>query len=148
MMWDAIGSCIIDIVVLMIIACVGAAMPEFLKDYEFISPLAWIVFWIICAIYAYKLFKGAYTAFSYDSPSGEKSLRYIYNKTEKGEIYAERFACLIMFLKEYTLMNEKKLESILIYENYIPYAIAFGEKDAIAKFIDEDENCRRLIYRV
>lgn len=148
MMWDAITDCIVDTVVLLIIAGIGAAMPEFLEDYELISPFAWIIFWIVCAIYAYKIFKDVYTAYSYNSPSQEQSLKYIYNKTEEGEKYAERFSGLRRFLKEYTLMNEKDLDSIIIYKDYIPYAIALGESDAIDKFIEKDEDCRRLIYRV
>lgn len=149
MMWDAITDCIIDTIILMIIACVGAAMPFFLEDYEFIPPLlAWILFWIMCVIYAYKIFKDAYKAHSYNSPSGKQSLKYIYSKTEKGEMYAEKFAGLKKFLRDYTLFNERELESIVIYKDYIPYAIAFGESDAIDKFIENDSSCRRLIYRV
>lgn len=147
-MWSAIADCIIDTVVLMIIAGIGAAMPEMLEDYELIAPFAWIVFWIACAIYAYKIFKDVYTAYSYNSPSKEQSLKYIYNKTEEGEIYAERFSGLRRFLKEYTLVNEKELESVKIYEDYIPYAIALGESEAIDKFIEENADCRKLIYRV
>lgn len=148
MKWKAIGKCILDTIILLTISVIGAAMPEMLEGYEFISPLAWIVFGIVCVVYVYKIFKDAYTAFSYNSPSKEQSLMYIYKKTKKGEKYADKFAGLRLFLKEYTLMNERELESIKIYEDYIPYAIALGEADAITKFIEYDEDCRRLIYRV
>ena len=148
MMWDSITDCIVDTVVLMIIAGVGAAMPYTLEDYGITSSIPWIVFWILCIVFAYKIFKDAYLAYSYNSPSREQSLKYIYNKTEKGDKYAERISSLRKFLNEYTLMNEKDLESIKIYEDYIPYAIALGESDAIDKFIEKDNNCRRLIYRV
>lgn len=146
--WKAIGKCILDILILLIISIIGAAMPEMLEDYEFVSPLAWTVFWIVCAIYAYKIFNDAYIAYSYNSPTKDQSLKYVYKKTKKGEKYADVFAGLKLFFKEYTLMNEKELESIKIYDDYIPYAIALGEADAIAKFIEKNEDCRRIIYRV
>lgn len=148
MKWDAITDCIVDIVILLIIACIGTAMPYTLDDYGIISPIPWIIFWILCIVFAYKIFKDVYFAYSYNSPNSDQSLKYIYNKTEKGEKYAKRFSGLRKFLKEYTLMNEKDLDSIIIYKDYIPYAIALGESDAIDKFIEEDEDCRRLIYRV
>ncbi len=148
MMWEAITDCVVDTIILLIIAGIGVAMPEFLEDHELIAPFAWTIFWIVCAIYAYKIFKDAYTAYSYNSPSQEQSLKYIYNKTEEGEIYAEKFARLKKFFKNYTVLNESELESMIIYEDYIPYAIALGESDAIDKFIEKDSNCRRLIYRV
>ena len=148
MMWEAITDCVVDTIILLTISCIGAAMPFLLEDHELISPFAWIIFWIVCAIYAYKVFKDIYTAYSYNSPSQEQSLKYIYNKTEDGEIYAEKFARLKKFFKNNTLLNESKLERMIIYEDYIPYAIALGESDVIDKFIEKDSNCRRLIYRV
>lgn len=146
--WKSIGKCILDTTILLIVSGIGAAMPEMLEGYEFISPLAWTAFWTICAVYAYKIFKDAYMAYSYNSPNKEQNLMYIYQKTKKGEKYADKFAGLKLFFREYTLLNEKELESIKIFDDYIPYAIALGEADAIAKFIEKDNDCRRLIYRV
>ena len=131
----------------MAIAIIGVACTGTLENYGAVRNLFWVMFWVILARYAYKLFDDAYKANSYYSPTKEQSLKYIYEKTAKGEEYAEKIAGLKLFFKEYTLMDEKELESIIIYKDYIPYAIALGEADAIAKFIEEDEDCRKLIYR-
>lgn len=143
-MWKYIGKCILDTIFLMTISLIGVACIGTLENYGAVRYM----FWVILAIYAYKLLDDAYKVNSYYSPTKEQSLKYIYEKTAKGEEYAEKIAGLKLFFKEYTLMDEKELESIIIYKDYIPYAIALGEADAIAKFIEENEDCRKLIYRV
>ena len=57
MKWKAIGKCILDVIILLTVSIIGAAMPEMLEDYEFIAPLAWIVFGVVCVVYVYKIFK-------------------------------------------------------------------------------------------
>ena len=53
------------------------------------------------------------------------STRYI-RFTEKGKNAIKDCIKLKVFMEEYTLLKDRSVEEICIYENYIPYAIALG----------------------
>lgn len=67
-------------------------------------------------------------------------------RTEEGEVEAKKWAGLKKYLKEYTLIHEKEIKDAALFDDYIPYAIALNEAKAIEKFIDNNENYRKLIY--
>ena len=69
-----------------------------------------------------------------------------YIRTEDGKNIALLLSGLKRFIKEYTLIKEKEIDYIQILENYIPYALALDEADAVEKFIKYNEEYRDLIY--
>ena len=69
-----------------------------------------------------------------------------YIRTENGKNIALLLNGLKRYIKEYTLIKEKEINYIQILENYIPYALALGEADAIEEFIKYNDEYRNLIY--
>ena len=60
-----------------------------------------------------------------------------FTRTEKGEKEATNFAAIKKFLHDYTYMKDQTVEGMVIYEKYIPYAIALGEADRIEDLGDK-----------
>ncbi len=69
-----------------------------------------------------------------------------YVRTKKGKELAIILKGLKNFIKEYTLIKDKEIDYIKILEDYIPYAVALEEADAIEEFIKHNEQYRNLIY--
>ncbi len=69
-----------------------------------------------------------------------------YIRTKNGKNMALLLNGLKRYIKEYTLIKEKEIDYIKILENYIPYALALNEADAVEKFIKYNEDYRDLIY--
>lgn len=69
-----------------------------------------------------------------------------YTRTVDGKNIALLLSGLKRYIKEYTLIREKEIDYIQILENYIPYALALDEADAVEKFIKYNEEYRDLIY--
>ena len=69
-----------------------------------------------------------------------------YIRTEDGKKIALLLIGLKRYIKEYTLIKEKDINYIQILENYIPYALALGEADAVEDFLRYNEKYRNLIY--
>lgn len=69
-----------------------------------------------------------------------------YIRTEDGKNIALLLSGLKRYIKEYTLIKEKEIDYIQILENYIPYALALDEADAVEEFIKYNEEYRDLIY--
>lgn len=69
-----------------------------------------------------------------------------YIRTEDGKKIALLLKGLKRYIKEYTLIKEKEIDYIQILENYIPYALALDEADAVEEFIKYNEEYRNLIY--
>lgn len=69
-----------------------------------------------------------------------------YIRTEDGKKIALLLKGLKRYIKEYTLIKEKDIDYIQILEDYIPYAIALDEADAIEEYIKHNEEYRDLIY--
>ena len=69
-----------------------------------------------------------------------------YIRTENGKNIALFLNGLKRYIKEYTLIKEKEIDYIQILENYIPYALALDEADAVEEFIKYNEEYRDLIY--
>lgn len=69
-----------------------------------------------------------------------------YIRTEDGKNIALLLSGLKRYIKEYTLIKEKEIDYIQILENYIPYALALDEADAVEEFIKHNEEYRDLIY--
>lgn len=57
----------------------------------------------------------------------------IFVTTEKGEEVQEKLIGLKNYLKEYTLIKDKNVEDIMLYEEYIIYAILFNIKGRLNK---------------
>ena len=69
-----------------------------------------------------------------------------YVRTKDGKNIALLLKGLKRYMKEYTLIKDKEIDYIQILENYIPYALALGEADAVEEFIKYNEEYRDLIY--
>lgn len=65
--------------------------------------------------------------------------------TKKGEKAAILFSAVKKFLHEYTYMEDQTIDGMVIYEKYIPYAIALGEADRIEE--DVGTKYRYLVFR-
>ena len=68
-------------------------------------------------------------------------------RTSKGKNEAILWKGFKNYIHDYTLISEKEIEHMAILNEYIPYAIALDEAKNIEKFIAEDENYRKLIYK-
>ncbi len=84
----------------------------------------------------------AYSIYLLPKYDGEKD----FCRTKKGNEEAKKWSGLKSYLSNYTLISEKNLEDIIIFDDYIPYAIALNEAKSIEKFIENNENYRVLIY--
>lgn len=69
-----------------------------------------------------------------------------YKRTKDGKNIALLLSGLKRYIDEYTLIKDKEIDYIQILENYIPYALALGEADAVEEFIKYNEEYRDLIY--
>ena len=69
-----------------------------------------------------------------------------YIRTKDGEKMALLLKGLKYYIKEYTLIKEKNIDYIQILEDYIPYAIALDEAEAIEEYIKHNEEYRDFIY--
>lgn len=69
-----------------------------------------------------------------------------YIRTEDGKNIALLLKGLKKYIKEYTLIKEKEINHIQVLENYIPYALALDEADAVEEFIKYNDEYRDLIY--
>lgn len=67
-------------------------------------------------------------------------------RTRLGEEEAIKWKGLKNFFSNYTLISDKSLKDIVLYEAYIPYAISLNEAKTIEKYIENNETYRELIY--
>lgn len=67
-------------------------------------------------------------------------------RTRLGEEEAIKWKGLKNFFSNYTLISDKSLKDIVLYEAYIPYAISLNEARNIEKYIENNKNYRELIY--
>ena len=69
-----------------------------------------------------------------------------YIRTKDGKEIALLLDGLKRYIKEYTLIKEKEIDYMQILEEYIPYALALEEADAVEEFIKNNDKYRDLIY--
>lgn len=67
-------------------------------------------------------------------------------RTKMGEAEARKWSGLKKYFKQYTLISDRNLSDILIFDDYIPYAISMNEAKTIEKFIENNDKYRKLIY--
>jgi len=75
-----------------------------------------------------------------------KERKIKYKRTKDGKNIALILKGLKRYIHEYTLIKDKEIEYVKILEDYIPYALALGEADAVEEFIKNNEEYRDLIY--
>lgn len=68
-------------------------------------------------------------------------------RTELGTEIAKKLTGLKKFLHDYTMLKEKGLEDTILYDDYIAYAIALGEAEAIEDVILNNSKFRELVYK-
>lgn len=78
----------------------------------------------------------------------EPDFKFTYEKTELGKEYATKFFGLKNFLHEYTLIEDKNLDSVALYDEYIAYAISLGEADKLETLVTEDYNLRNVLLKI
>ena len=113
-----------------------------------------LVIALILLIITYKI--NFVLFFIYATAAGTTALGYYlmngmdenikYKRTKDGKNIALLLKGLKKYMKEYTLIKDKEIDYIQILENYIPYALALGEADAVEEFIKYNEEYRNLIY--
>ncbi len=69
-----------------------------------------------------------------------------YIRTEKGRKMAIEFSKVKNFIHDFSLLSDKSLTDIVLWDEYIPYAISLNEADAIEKYIDTNSKYRKIIY--
>lgn len=69
-----------------------------------------------------------------------------YYRTQIGKIESLKWASVKRYFRDFTLMSEKKLNDITLFDDYIPYAIALNEAKSIEKYILNNKDYRNLIY--
>ena len=67
--------------------------------------------------------------------------------TKAGKEIKEKTRGLKIFMKEYTLLDERNIEEKEVFGEYIAYALALGEGNVVEKFVKENEQYRDLIYK-
>ena len=67
--------------------------------------------------------------------------------TEKGKNVRKYVFGFKKFLREYTLINERKIEYKELFGNYIAYALSLGEAKVVEEFVSNNEKYRSLIYK-
>ena len=84
----------------------------------------------------------------YKKQKSKPGFKFSYEKTDLGKEYAEKFLGLKNYLHEYTLVDDKNLDSVKLYGEYIAYAIALGEADELDKLVTEDYNLRNVLLKI
>lgn len=69
-----------------------------------------------------------------------------YHRTSLGESEAKKWSGVKNYLKDYTMLSERQLKDTALFDDYIPYAISLNEAKAIEKYIENNEQYRKLIY--
>lgn len=69
-----------------------------------------------------------------------------YHRTDLGKKEAKKWSGVKKYIKEYTLLSNKNLDDTILFDDYIPYAIALGEAKEIEKYIEKNNKYRILIY--
>lgn len=68
-------------------------------------------------------------------------------RTLKGRIEAKKWTGIKNYIRDYTLLSDKNLKDITIFDDYIPYAIALNEAKAVEEFIQNNEAYRKLMNK-
>ena len=98
-----------------IIGIIGAIIGEIInKDYFW--AFFGFIFGLIVATFAICIFLGFM--------DNQKNTDLFMNNKGKNEI--SKLLKLKEFMKQYTLLKDRNIEQIVIYERYIPYAVALG----------------------
>lgn len=75
-------------------------------------------------------------------------VKFSYEKTELGKEYTTKFWGLKNYLHEYTLIEDKNLDSVALYDEYIAYAISLEEADKLEKLVTDDYNLRNILLKI
>lgn len=67
-------------------------------------------------------------------------------RTNSGEKEAIKWKGLKNYFNHFTLISERDLKDIVLFEDYIPYAISLNEANNIEKYIENNNIYRELIY--
>ncbi len=70
-----------------------------------------------------------------------------YSRTVTGKENAIKLTGLKKFIHDYTLLSQRGLADTILYDDYIAYAVALGEADAIESYILNNPKYRNLVYR-
>ena len=136
----------------------GKRKVNFLRNFG-LAILMYFVFGILATeVFETGILNGIFSTFSiisaisifvvigYSIYLKSKYLNENFHRTYFGENEAKKWFAVKNFLKDYTMISDKSLQDIVIWEDYIPYAIALNEAKTIEKFIGNNEAYRKLIY--
>ena len=59
--------------------------------------------------------------------------------TDVGKIEYEKAVALKAYIEDYGLMEQRELDSIIIWDEYLPYACAFGISNKVTRKFDENK---------
>lgn len=77
----------------------------------------------------------------------KKHITESYRRTRLGNVEALRWTGVKKYIKDYTLLSDRELKDIELFEDYIPYAISLNEAKSIEKYIENNEKYRSIIYK-
>lgn len=126
--------------VVFLIAVIWILRPDAMETF---NPLLYIIFTI--ALCLLTVFTIVMTVFSSNKQSNTEKGNF--TRTELGIEKSIKLTGLKKFLHDYTLLKEKGLADTILYDEYIAYAIALGEADAIENLILNNDKYRSLVYR-
>lgn len=66
-----------------------------------------------------------------------KSMKNNYNRTTKGEVINERLEGLRNYLKDYSSINERGEDSLILWEDYLIYSVIFNQNTKIIKSMND-----------
>lgn len=134
------------------------------KSYAYLLPIFFLIFLFLTSNLIFKqtndmiyyivfavisvlltLFALVMTVFSIQRRANTEKGNYV--RTELGNEQAIKIAGLKNFLHDYTNLSEKDLQDAILYDEYISFAIALGEAEAIESFILNNTKYRNLVYK-
>ena len=118
---------------------------EFLKS-NFIVPFLLIQYFIYgLVLFLFLIFIIIMLIFSINKQPN--TIKGSFTRTDIGKEIAIKMTGLKKFLHDYTLLKEKGLADTILYDEYIAFAIALGEADAIENLILNNTKYRNLVYK-
>lgn len=115
------------IIILFVVMILGA----FLKNIDFISDFIGDIFVLIPLIYLCVLWTEKTIKSGKDSKENILFKVDVRKRTKYGEELNKKIEGLKIFLKDYSMLNEKSSELIAIWEEYMVYSVLFGQNKKI-----------------
>lgn len=135
------------IAILMMLKCFHAITFEY--NSEKISLIAAYIYSGIFTVLVpiYTIFIGLFIEIfrEYD-----KKMRYTYERTSYGNSINEKIEGLKRYIKEYSLLDEKEKQALIVWDEYLIYSVEFNQNKKVLKNMSkliEDEPSKKFITK-